>query len=155
MTTEREGVRSHRQFAIASTQDVVQIPITEADAPNVYVSVLLIKGRTATDIDPAGEDHGCACVPRRLHGDPRWTIRRNGCAWRCGSDHTEYRPKQPATVSVAVTDAADAPAPSEVTLWAVDYGLFSLTGYPTPDVLARDLRAPDVAGAVTRRAGRA
>ena len=46
VTTEREGIRSHRQFALTSTQQSISIPITEADIPNVFVSVLLVKGRT-------------------------------------------------------------------------------------------------------------
>ena len=52
------------------------------------------------------------------------------------ADREEYRPRQPVTVSVAVA-ARDgtARAPSEVTLWAMDYGLLSLTDYTTPDVL--------------------
>jgi len=44
VTTEREGIRSHRQFQLTSTQHSVAIPITEEDIPNVFVSVLLIKG---------------------------------------------------------------------------------------------------------------
>ena len=46
VTTEREGIRSHRQFALTSTQQSISIPITEADIPNVFVSVVLVKGRT-------------------------------------------------------------------------------------------------------------
>ena len=46
VTTEREGVRSHRQFALTSTQQSISVPITEDDIPNVFVSVLLVKGRT-------------------------------------------------------------------------------------------------------------
>jgi uncharacterized protein YfaS (alpha-2-macroglobulin family) len=46
VTTEREGVRSHRQFTLTSTQESIAIPITEDDIPNMYVSVLLIKGRS-------------------------------------------------------------------------------------------------------------
>ena len=46
LTTEREGIRTHRQFALTSTQQTVTVPITDADIPNVYVSVLLVKGRT-------------------------------------------------------------------------------------------------------------
>ena len=45
VTTEREGVRTHRQFALTSTQQSIDVPIGEADIPNVYVSVLLVKGR--------------------------------------------------------------------------------------------------------------
>jgi len=46
VTTEREGVRSHRQFALTSTQQSISVPITEDDIPNAFVSVLLVKGRT-------------------------------------------------------------------------------------------------------------
>ena len=46
VTTEREGIRSHRQFALTSTQQSITVPVTESDIPNVYVSVLLVKGRT-------------------------------------------------------------------------------------------------------------
>ena len=46
ITTEREGIRSQRRFALTSTQQTVEVPIAEADIPNVYVSVLLVKGRT-------------------------------------------------------------------------------------------------------------
>ena len=46
VTTEREGVRTHRQFALTSTQQSIDIPIAEDAIPNIYVSVLLVKGRT-------------------------------------------------------------------------------------------------------------
>ena len=51
VTTEREGVRTHRQFALTSTQQSIAVPITEADIPNVFVSVLLVKGRTQADAE--------------------------------------------------------------------------------------------------------
>ena len=46
VTTEREGIRSHRQFALTSTQQSIDGADREADIPNVFVSVLLVKGRT-------------------------------------------------------------------------------------------------------------
>jgi uncharacterized protein YfaS (alpha-2-macroglobulin family) len=52
------------------------------------------------------------------------------------ADREEYRPANAAKVAVAVTDSAGKGAASEVTLWAVDYGVLSLTGYETPDVLS-------------------
>ena len=36
VTTEREGVRTHRRFALTSSQQAITVPITEADIPNVY-----------------------------------------------------------------------------------------------------------------------
>ncbi|HEX6738186.1 MAG TPA: alpha-2-macroglobulin family protein, partial [Vicinamibacteria bacterium] len=49
------------------------------------------------------------------------------------ADREEYRPGAQARVEVVVADSAGKPAPAEVTLWAVDYGVLSLTGYSTPD----------------------
>jgi uncharacterized protein YfaS (alpha-2-macroglobulin family) len=51
------------------------------------------------------------------------------------SNKEEYRPANAATLSVDVKDREGRGAPSEVTLWAVDYGVLSLTAYKTPDVL--------------------
>ena len=50
------------------------------------------------------------------------------------ADKQEYRPRQEVAVSVNVADAQGRPRASEVTLWAMDYGLLSLTDYKTPDV---------------------
>src|SRR5262249_21273036 len=49
VTVEREGISSHRSFDVRSTQDTIEVPVTEADVPNVYVSVLLVKGRTTPE----------------------------------------------------------------------------------------------------------
>ncbi len=65
VTTEREGIRSHRQFTLSSTQQSVSIPVTEDDIPNLYVSVLLIKGRSDAAAAPAEEPI-------------RWTLRDRG-----------------------------------------------------------------------------
>ena len=46
VTTEREGIRTHRQFALTSTQQSIDVPIDRGDIPNVFVSVLLVKGRS-------------------------------------------------------------------------------------------------------------
>ena len=48
---------------------------------------------------------------------------------------TEYRPGDSARVRVQVRDKQGRGPRSEVTLWAVDEGVLSLTGYKTPDPL--------------------
>ncbi len=135
VTTEREGVRHHRQFALTSTQQTVTVPITDADIPNVYVSVLLVKGRTKVDGESNGSDPGKPAfrlgyvelkvedASRRLTVDLK-------------ANRDEYRPAGTATVDMSVRDNAGKPSQSEVTLWAVDYGVLSLTGFQTPDVLS-------------------
>ena len=70
VTTEREGV-APRQFALTSTQQIDQVPIAEEDIPNLFVSVLLVKGRATaprTSLDAAdGRDQrpGQAGLPAR------------------------------------------------------------------------------------------
>src|SRR5262249_28703951 len=49
MTVEREGIRSHSTFPLTSTQQTVTVPIAAGDIPNIFVSVLLVKGRTRSD----------------------------------------------------------------------------------------------------------
>lgn len=133
VTVEREGISHHRTFTIASTQDTVEVPVTEADVPNVYVSVVLVKGRTSSEFTADG-DIG---RPAYRVGYTELTVDDGSKRLRVevSADREEYRPRQPARVSVAVTARDGKPAAGEVTLWAVDYGLLSLTGYTTPDVV--------------------
>jgi uncharacterized protein YfaS (alpha-2-macroglobulin family) len=146
VTTEREGIRSHRQFALTSTQQSVSIPVTEQDIPNLFVSVLLVKGRTQTG--PAGGDPTDATgAPAADLSDPGKPSFRLGyvelkvedaskrLTVAVTADREEYRPANSATVRLDVKDAGGRGAASEVTLWAVDYGALSLTAYRTPDVL--------------------
>ena len=131
LTVEREGIRSHRTFTVTSTQDTVDVPITEADIPNVYVSVMLVKGRTseAGDDDPGRPSYRVGYTQLSVDdGSKRLQV-------DVSVDREEYRPRQPVAVSVAVANRDGKPASGAVTLWAVDYGLLSLTNYSTPDVL--------------------
>jgi hypothetical protein len=134
VTTEREGVRSHEKFELTSTQQTVAVKVREEDIPNVFVSVLLVKGRSGAFSTEDASDPG---KPSFRLGYAELKVedgtRRLQVAVK--TDREEYRPAGKARVDVAVTDAKGAPAPSEVTLWAVDYGVLSLTGYKTPDLL--------------------
>jgi uncharacterized protein YfaS (alpha-2-macroglobulin family) len=133
VTAEREGVRWHRRLTIRSTQDVVEVPITEADVPNLFVSVLLVKGRTPAAAGSTG-DPG---APAYRLGTTELTI--DTASKRLGvtvsTDRDVFRPADPVHVSVAVAAADGRPAAGEVTLWAVDRGLLALTGYTTPDLV--------------------
>ena len=133
LTTEREGVRTWRTFELTSTQTTVTVPITEKDIPNVYVSVLLLKGRTKEGI----EDESDPGKPAFRLGYTELTVEDASKRLKVEvkANKEEYRPASKARVEVNVKDAAGKPVQSEVTLWAVDYGVLSLTAYQTPDVL--------------------
>jgi hypothetical protein len=142
VTTEREGIKTYRQFALASTQHSVSIPVTDEHIPNVFVSVLLVKGRS-TPVAPAGgpsADEGDPSDP----GKPAFRLgyveldvedRTKRLTVAVAANKPEYRPANSATVRLDVKDQQGRGTASEVTLWAVDYGVLSLTSYRTPDVL--------------------
>lgn len=146
VTTEREGIRSHRQFVLTSTQQSISIPVTENDIPNVFVSVVLIKGRT-TPPPPGARGPAAPAADEKNAEDPGKPAFRLGYVELKVEDRSkrltvgvaankeEFRPASAATVRVNVKDPQGRGAASEVTLWAVDYGVLSLTSYRTPDVL--------------------
>jgi uncharacterized protein YfaS (alpha-2-macroglobulin family) len=135
MTIEREGVRTYRQFRLTSTQHSIDVPITEADIPNVFVSVVLVKGRTTpanatTDVSDPGKP-----TFRMGYVELNVEDRAKRLTVAVAANRPEYRPASAAQVRLDVRDAQGRGTASEVTLWAVDYGVLSLTGYRTPDVL--------------------
>ena len=135
LTVEREGVRRYQQFALTSTQQTVTVPLTEADIPNVFVSILLVRGRASKEVGKEGDDPGKPAF-RLGYAQLKVEDATKHLAVKVTADHEEYRPANAAKVAVTVNDAAGKGSASEVTLWAVDYGILSLTDYATPDVLA-------------------
>ena len=132
LTIEREGIRSVRRFALTSTQQTIEVPITEKDIPNVFVSVLLIKGRTVVE---AGDTSDPGKPSFRLgYTELLVEDKSKQLAVKVTADHPEYRPAKAAKVSVNVNDAAGKGSISEVTLWAVDFGVLSLTDFHAPNV---------------------
>ena len=135
VTVERERVRSHRTFALTSTQQTIDVPLTEADIPNVYVSVLLVKGRTSADPGRDGSDPGKPAF-RLGYAELRVDDARKRLSVDVSANRDEYRPASNARVSVEVKDHAGRGTASEVTLWAVDEGVLQLTGFTAPDLMA-------------------
>ncbi|HUF48124.1 MAG TPA: MG2 domain-containing protein [Vicinamibacterales bacterium] len=134
VTVEREGIRRYERFTLTSTQQTIEVPVSEADIPNIFVSVLLIRGRTSSDPGDDGSDPG---KPAFRLGYTEITVEdaTKRLTLDVTADREEYRPANRARVSVGVRDEAGQPVQGEVTLWAVDYGVLSLTGYQPPDVL--------------------
>ena len=134
LTTEREGVRTWKQFELTSTQHTITVPITDKEIPNFFVSVMLVKGRTQQDPGKDGSDPGKPAF-RLGYVELKVTDESKRLNVDVKANRDEFRPATKAKIDVTVKDAAGKPSQSEVTLWAVDYGVLSLTGYQTPDVL--------------------
>src|SRR5262249_24642772 len=104
LTVEREGIRSHSQFALMSTQQTVTVPITAADIPNLFVSVLLIKGRTRAEAQEDTSDPG---KPSFRLGYARIAVEdaSKRLTMTVKANKAEFRPAGAAKVDVQVNDS--------------------------------------------------
>ncbi len=130
VTVEREGLIEQRRMRLTAGSTALKFAITEAYAPNAFVSVIVARGRSAT---PGPLDDPGRPTIRVGYADLRVTPEVKRLDVRLTPAATEYRPGDTARVAVLVRDAHGSGQRSEVTLWAVDEGVLALTGYRTPD----------------------
>ncbi len=133
ITVERSGVYTREHRLLKGSMPSISIPITDEFRPNVYVSVLLVRGRSkAPPKDQKGADVG---VPAYRFGAIELPIdpESRRLAVKVAPDSSDKRPGQEVSVSVDVRDQKNKAARAEVTLYAVDEGVLSLIDYETPD----------------------
>lgn len=135
ITVERSGVLEREVRTLTGTMPVLEIPIRPEYTPNVFVSVVLLRGRV--DLPPEKEtiDPG---KPAFRVGICELTVppRQREMKVEVGAEKPEYRPGQTATALLKLTGADAKPRRASVTLWAVDAGVLDLTGFRTPDPLS-------------------
>ncbi len=141
VTIEREGVIEQRRLRLESNATVLRLPLTEAHVPNVYVSVVVIRGRSAA----AGgiNDPGRPAL-RVGYAELKVTPSVKRLSVEVRPVAAEYRPGDSVRVRVRVRDSRGVGRRSEVTLWAADEGVLALTGYRTPDPVDLIYRARGV-----------
>ena len=133
ITVEREGIIEQRRMRLTSGATTLKLPITEAYAPNAFVSVVVARGRTAP---PSKLDDPGRPTIRVGYAQLRVTPEVKRLAVKVQPLSAEFRPGDTARVRLTVRDRRGAGARSEVTLWAVDEGVLALTGYKTPDPIS-------------------
>ncbi len=126
VTTERSGVLSYRVERLAPGPTAINVPITVADIPNIYVTVTLYRGEIGPS--PPVWRYGVAEVHVRVA--PRKLI------IHLAQDRARYMPGQRATYSVTTTDSLGRPVSAEVSLALVDTAVLALQSDTTPDILA-------------------
>lgn len=138
VTVERN--RIHRHFLANITQEnpVIKVPITEEDAPNVYVSVMVLRGAAQSPQPDAMPEYRIGYCEIKVPSD------KHTLTVEPKPSRDAVKPGEELTVTALVKDDADKPvAGSEVTLYAVDEGVLSLMSYQTPD--PEEFFIPDVA----------
>jgi uncharacterized protein YfaS (alpha-2-macroglobulin family) len=129
VTVEREGILDARVERLDGMDRPLEVPVSEAYLPNVFVGVIAVARDTQPD--PA------AGVPFRMgYGKLTVSAESRRLAVEVLPTNTVQEPGTEANVRVRVRDQAGAPVRAEVTLWAADEGVLMLTGYKTPDPFA-------------------
>ena len=130
ITVEREGIIQQRRLKIAAGSTTLRFPITEAYAPNAFISIIVARGRSA---EPGPLDDPGRPTIRVGYAELRVTPEVKRLSVTLAPEKSEYRPGDSARVHIQVRDVRGGGPRSEVTLWAVDEGVLALTGYQTPD----------------------
>ncbi|WAS98506.1 Ig-like domain-containing alpha-2-macroglobulin family protein [Nannocystis punicea] len=131
----REGIVSHYPIEVKGGAATLEVPIDEAQIPNVRASVLLVRGRVDVPGAPPGQDLG---RPAFAVGqvDLKVAATRKKIALEVLPDRTEVAPKDTLKLKIKAKDAAGAPQKAAVAVMVVDEGVLSLMGFQTPDPLA-------------------
>ena len=127
VTVEREKVLRSFLVPLKSDKPVIEIPLTEADAPNAFISILIIKGAKESareHKEPQLRLGYCELIVENL---------RDKLAVNIDTGTASHRPGDEVilTGSVALADGQPA-AGAEVTLYAEDEGMLAVMGYQTP-----------------------
>jgi uncharacterized protein YfaS (alpha-2-macroglobulin family) len=128
ITVERNRLHQHLVQPYSFADPVVRIPIGEADAPNVYVSVVVVRGATASGKKLA--------MPEYRAGYTEIQVPSEALALKVAVEpaQSEVLPGSELAVKVRVSDARGVAMPgADVALFAVDEGVLSLTQHQTPD----------------------
>ncbi|MDH4475894.1 MAG: alpha-2-macroglobulin family protein [Verrucomicrobiaceae bacterium] len=128
ITVERN--RLHQHFVKPYTLDdpIIRVPIGETDSPNVFVSVVVVRGAAAS-----GKNFS---LPEYRVGYTEILVPSNSLDLQVvvTPDQPEVLPGSELPISVVVKDSRGVPLPgADVTLFAVDEGVLSLTGFETPN----------------------
>jgi hypothetical protein len=127
ISIEREGIGETFVKELSGKEPVIEIPVKDTHSPNVFVSVLAVRGRVSGTNPTATVDLGRPAF--------KLGIAEINVGWnthelkvKVSADRQQYRVREKARVQIAVT-APDGTAPAkgaEIALAAVDEGLLEL-----------------------------
>ena len=131
VTVERDRVVRSFITSLRGNAPAVEIPLTDADAPNIFVSVMLLRGADESPRKIKAPEYRIGyCELKVARPDAKLRVYAKVAA-------NAYRPGDNVELEAEVLNSRGKPAVgAEVTLYAVDEGVLSLTGYTTPDPLA-------------------
>ncbi|HUP09210.1 MAG TPA: MG2 domain-containing protein, partial [Caldimonas sp.] len=136
VTSEREGVLDATVMHLSGSDPVIEIPVKDAFAPNMFVSALVVRGRVG-DVQPmALVDLGKPAFKLGI-AEIRVGWRGHELKVAVTTERPVYHVREHAAVQIAVrtADGAAPPSGSEVAVAAVDEGLLELQANKSWDLL--------------------
>ena len=129
VTIERENVRRSFVVTLSGNAPSIEVPLLVEDAPNIFVSVLLLRGAQQSSRQVKTAEFRLGYCQLNV------TRPESKLAVNVALERADYQPAQNVAVAVDVKDFRGQPAAdAEVTLYAVDDGVLSLAGYQRPDL---------------------
>jgi uncharacterized protein YfaS (alpha-2-macroglobulin family) len=130
VTVERESVLEQWHQRVTKGATTLRVPVHESHVPNVFVGVVLVRGRVAApgdSADPGAPALRAGYVSLGVNPDVKRLV------VGISPDAPHYQPRDSARISVRVRDGQGVGVRADVILWAADEGVLSLTGFDTPD----------------------
>ncbi|MGM9999369.1 MAG: Ig-like domain-containing protein [Candidatus Bruticola sp.] len=133
ITVESDTVLDSRVCTLRGSSPVVDIPVKDFYAPNVYVSVLMVKGREGrVNLSKDGLDLSKP-VYKFGYAELKVDNPQTKLKVEVASDLPKYKPGQSASIDIKLTDSLGRPVSGEVCLWVVDEGVLNLIDYEMPN----------------------
>ena len=140
LTTERGQVLSSKVIELAGNSEVIKLPITAEDAPNMFVSLVLMKGMDKTTplgsfkvgltpikVSVADKELQVILTPRRGEvASPTTAASTTAGTTGGATPPLQVAPRDTVTWDVLTLDAAGKPVPADVSLALVDKAVLTL-----------------------------
>ncbi len=128
VTIERGEVLEHRTITLAGSSELLEVPISAAYAPNVYVSVVLITPAGSSGVAPSAPDLRVGLINLPVSNE------QQQLTVAVSTDRAQAGPRDRVTYTVTTTDYTGKGVPAEVDLALVDKAVLSLAADMNPSL---------------------
>ena len=135
VTYERDLILHSYTTTLSGSAPVIEVPLTKEHLPNLYVSVMLFRGRTQAATADDTEDIGKPTF-KIGYVDLPVSPESKRLKVTIETDSERYGPNDEVTTKLKVTDHEGNPVRAELSLTAADVGVLNLINFQTPDLFA-------------------
>lgn len=132
ITYERDTILHSYTTTLKGSSPILEVPLTDRHLPNLYVSVILLRGRVAADAERPELDTGKPAF-KIGYIDLPVSAESQRLKVEMKNDKEQYGPGDEVVTTLKVTDSEGKPVKAELSVAAVDVGVLNLIDYQTPD----------------------